>query len=535
MTLIFIASLIAFLVAYILYGSFLKKRLGIDNRNITPAVSINDGRDFVPTNKFVLLGHHFSSIAGAGPIVGPIIAGIYFGWGPPLLLILIASIFIGGVHDLSALISSVRHGGRSIADITDRYMGRRARTIFLLFIWFALMYVLTVFLNLCARTFSDNGAVATSSIIYIFLGIAFGITVYRMRFNLLYASLLFVPLVFMSIWLGVKFPLNPSIVPSVKGTPTYFYIILLIIYCFTASVLPVWLLLQPRDYLSSFLLYSAVLAGFLGLTLGGFQINHSFYKGFSSDIGPLFPVMFITVACGAISGFHSLISSGTTSKQLAREEDAIFVAYGGMLLEGVVAVIALSTVIIAGSSEVLKRQPIQIFAHGMARFFEVLKLPPELGETFGALAVSAFILTTLDTATRISRYVFEELTNWKTKISPFAGAAVSLILPAILNFTEIKGPSGEVQPAWKAVWPAFGTSNQLLAALALLSVFVWLRAERKKSFFVLIPAIFMIIVATAGLFILIKGYGLSIIGITSIILLAILVYLLYSSFSTKIP
>lgn len=534
MALIFIGSLVVFIAGYVFYGSFLKKKFEIDDKRLTPAVSMKDDVDFVPANKFVLLGHHFSSIAGAGPIVGPIIAGIYFGWGAPLLFILVASIFIGGVHDLSTLISSIRHSGRSIADLTNEYMGRRARTIFLIFIWFALMYVLTVFLNLCAKTFSDEGAVATSSFLYIMLGLCFGLLVYKLRVNILYASMVFVPLVFISIWVGIKHPITSSILPQIKGSSTYFYIIILLVYCFIASILPVWLLLQPRDYLSSFLLYSAILVGFMGLTFGGFKPTYPFYTGFSSNMGYLFPVMFITVACGAISGFHSLISSGTTSKQLAREQDAIPVAYGSMLLEGIVAVIALSAVIIVGkNNEILNTHPVNIFAYGMGKFFEVFKISAEAGKIFGAMAVSAFILTTLDTATRISRYVFEELTGWKTKLSPFIGSAISLILPTVLNFVEIKGSAGEVQPAWKAVWPAFGTSNQLLAALALLSVFVWLRAKGKYLLFILLPAMFMIIIATSGLFVLMKQYGFSVIGITSLTLFVILIYLIYSSYSNR--
>jgi carbon starvation protein len=413
---ILFTAVIAFVLAYIFYGRFLVKRYELDDNRPTPSHSEYDGIDRVPAHKMILLGHHFASIAGAAPIVGPIIAGLAFGWIPVLLWIVLGSIFVGGVIDFSALTASIRHNARSIAEIARQYMSPSAYKLLLAFIWLTLVYVLTVFADLTATTFIDDGGVATSSLLFIALAIIFGLAVNKWKISLLQASLIFVPLVFVAVWLGQLIPISANIVPDIfAGEPKKTWALILIVYCFLASTTPVWILLQPRDYLSSFLLYASVLAGFVGITLGGFTIHYPAFTSWSvPQTGTLFPILFITVACGACSGFHSIVASGTSSKQLNKETDGKAIGYGAMLLEGIVAVIALSTVIMLPKGDPLAgKEPLIIYGTGIAKFLSVLGVQEKLGFSFGLLALSAFILTTLDTATRLGRYIFEELFGLK--------------------------------------------------------------------------------------------------------------------------
>jgi len=479
----------------------------------------------------VLFGHHFSSIAGAGPIVGPIIATLAFGWLPVILWVLIGSIFFGGVHDFSIVVASIRHKGNSIANVAKEYLSNRAKMLFLIFVWLALIYIIVVFVDLTADTFVIDGGVATTSIIYIFLAIAFGIVLYRVKIRLFYATLIFVPLVFVSIWVGQVLPLDFKSIPIFGEDTRRFWSVLLIIYCFFASVLPVWFLLQPRDYLSSYLLYFSVIAAGIGIIIGGFNIEFpAFLKFHSENLGYLFPVLFITVACGAISGFHSLVASGTTSKQLNVEQDACFVGYGGMLTEGVVAVISLITVvIISGDNSLLKGQPLQIYSAGMGKFFLKFGISEGFGSSFGILAISAFILTTLDTATRLGRYVVQELCGGIDKFNRFPATVITLFLPLIFIFIKFTDSSGNIVPAWKAIWPVFGATNQLLAALALLVIYIWLKTENRKAFFISIPMVFMLVITLTALFSLILKFRLSIIGLIALFLFILAVILCFET------
>jgi carbon starvation protein len=519
LTLLFLAALAAFAAAYRWLGKGrLAALFGLDDSVPTPAVAQADGIDFVATKPAVLFGHHFSSIAGAGPIVGPIIVGVAFGWLPAVLWVVIGSIFIGGVHDLGAIAASIRHRGKSIAEIANRYITPLSYRLFLLFTWLTLVYVLVVFANLTATTFVEDGAVATSSILYIALAVGFGLALYRMKAGLLPASLLFVPLVFVSIWVGVKLPLHE--VPALFGSPENTWNIVLIAYVFLASTLPVWVLLQPRDYLSSFLLCSSVGVGVIGLLSGKFGVRYPAFTGFHSDyLGPLLPVVFITIACGAVSGFHALVASGTTSKQLGKQSEAVVIGYGGMITEGVVAIIALGTVMILlpGSTEA-KHQPMAVYAEGLARFSGLLGLPSEVGRTFGLLALSSFILTTLDTATRLGRYIFQEFTGLTHPRHRWTATLATLVLPAVFLFITLRGPNGQPMPAWKAVWPLFGTTNQLLAALVLLVLTVWLIRLGKNFWWTLLPMAFMLGMTTWSLAQLILIYKISLIGVIAIFL-----------------
>jgi carbon starvation protein len=404
-------AVISFVLAYGLYGRFLVKRYALDDGKPTPGHTDYDGIDRVPAHKAVLLGHHFSSIAGAAPIVGPIIGALAFGWAPVLIWVVLGTILVGGVIDFSALVASVRHNARSIAEIAREYMSPVTYKLLLAFIWLTLVYVLTVFADLTATTFVQDGGVATSSILFIALAIMFGVGLNRLKVPLLWCSIVFVPLVFVAVWGGQQIPLKADMLAQVFSTePKKVWALILIAYCFVASTTPVWILLQPRDYLSSYLLYASVLSGFVGIFLGGFTIHYPAFTSWSVPAtGTLFPILFITVACGACSGFHSIVASGTSSKQLNKESDARAIGYGGMLLEGIVAVIALATVVmLPKGDELAGKPPLIIYAAGISKFLSLVGIPERLGSSFGLLALSAFILTTLDTATRLGRYIFEE-------------------------------------------------------------------------------------------------------------------------------
>ncbi len=527
LTLIFLLAFFLFILAYIKYGGFLKKHFELNNKNHPPSHAMYDGIDYVPAPAVVLFGHHFSSIAGAGPVLGPIIAGIAFGWGPTWLWIVVGSIFIGGIHDFSSLVISIRNRGRSIAEIANIYMSKRAYRLMLAFIWLSLVYVLTVFTDLTANTFKLDGGVATSSLLFMALAIGFGVSLYRLKIPLKWASLVFVSLLFFFVWLGQQIPLNN--IPEILGDKAKTWDIVLIIYCFIASVTPVWILLQPRDYLSSFLLYGSLIGGFLGILLGGFPLNYpAFVTWNAKDIGPMFPMLFITVACGAISGFHAIVASGTSSKQLKKESDALPIGFGAMLVEGLVAVIALCTVMIISKNDPLAaKAPLAIYGAGMAKFLSVFGIPEKLGFSFGLLALSTFILTTLDTATRLARYIFQEFFKMEGKNTRYLATAITLFLPAVLVLINIKDPNGSIIPAWKSIWPVFGATNQLLAGLVLMVVAVWLKKKNKKIWFVIIPMVFMLSMTLWSLCLVILQYKLGLLGFIGgvLLLLAILLIL----------
>jgi carbon starvation protein len=480
------------------------------------------------------LGHHFSSIAGAGPIVGPIIAAIAFGWLPALLWIVLGSVFVGGVHDYSSLMASIRHKAKSVAEIARIHMSPLSYKMFLIFIWLALVYILIVFVDLTSAGFTTSPEVGTSSIFFILLAVIFGISINKWSINFKTASFIFVPLVFAGIYLGHLIPIENSYLPAILGETKRTWNIILLIYCFIASITPVWILLQPRDYLSSFLLYASLIGAFIGIVLGGFDIQYPMFTHWSDiDRGTLFPILFITIACGACSGFHSIVASGTTSKQLNNECDARPIGYGAMLIEGLVAVIALFTVaMMISNSEILKSNPLEIYGNGLGNFLQVIGMPYEIGKSFGILAVSTFLLTTLDTSTRLGRYIFEEFFNLNGKNSRILATAATLTLPLLFNFMILRDASGNIIPAWQAIWPVFGATNQLLAGLALLVVFVWLKKKGKNTFFILIPMLFMLFMTIWALIQLLYQSGFTIIGSISLILLALSIILIIESFRT---
>lgn len=515
---VFIAVCACYALAYATYARFLERRMDLDGDHPTPATSRPDGVDYVATPSPVLFGHHFSSIAGAGPIVGPIIAGLAFGWAPAALWILLGAIFVGGVHDFTAMAVSLRHDGRSIADICRATFNPMTYRLLLLFILFTLTYVIIVFLDLTATGFAplavatdaagraqqiEGGVVATASLLYIGLALLFGILVYRGKLSLRAGTLVFVPLVFGGLWFGQRWPLTADLMPGAWGAPKDIWTVVLLVYCFAASVLPVWLLLQPRDYLSSFLLYGCIGGGALGLVIAGVTgtiptAQPAFRAWRDAQLGWIFPALFVTVACGAVSGFHAIVASGTTAKQLARERDARPVAYGGMLVEGVLAMLAIATVMLLPAGA--HGAPTQIFAAGLGRFLTAIGIPAHWGTTFGLLAVSTFLLTTLDTCTRLARFIAQELVGaGNGRTARMLATAAVLLVPALVVFREIPGPGGTPMPAWKAIWPAFGATNQLMAALALLVVTAWLRRRDRPIWYVVLPTAFMCVTTLTAL------------------------------------
>lgn len=514
--LLFLAGCGLFLLAYRFYGGFAERQLGTDHRRSTPAHTKQDGVDFVPTRAAVLFGHHFSSIAGAGPIVGPIIAGLAFGWGPAMLWILVGAIFIGGAHDFTALVASIRHEGRSIAQICRERVGPFCYYGMLGFILLTMVYVIIVFLDLTASSFlpataaigaaatenatlslKQGGAVATASWMYVGLAVLFGFSLCRFRLPLRTATLIFVPLVFGAIWLGIQAPLSADLLAPLVGDAKSFWLIVLLAYCLLASVLPVWLLLQPRDYLSSFLLYACLGGGVIGLaatalTGSGATIQYPMLVTWTDPkLGFIFPALFITIACGAVSGFHAMVASGTSSKQIACECDAKKIGYGAMLVEGVLALLAVSTIMILPKAT--GENPIQVFARGLGTFLSHIGFSPRGASVFAMLSASTFLLTTLDTCTRLARFLLQELLGLSAGgwIRRVALSLAVLAVPTWAVFQKIPGPNGVALPAWNAIWPAFGASNQLLAALALLVTLVWLRSRGQRAWFIAIPMVFM--------------------------------------------
>jgi carbon starvation protein len=488
--------LVIFGMSYAIYGRILTQLFRLNPDTVTPASQVNDGVDFVPTKTFLLLGQHFSAIAAAGPIVGPILACLWFGWLPALLWIVIGSVCIGALHDFASMVASVRNEGKSVAEIMKVYMGREAYIGFLIFIWISLIYVITAFADLTSSAFVDaelGGAVASASTMYLGLGIIMGLTLRFIRAPLWLVTTVFVAAVGASIWYSQYIPL---ILPSIGGlSPKMVWNVMLMVYCFIASVIPVWLLLQPRGYLGGWFLYCVLGAGTFGLLLGGETVQYPAFLGMTSPDGMhIVPFLFVTIACGACSGFHGIVSSGTTSKQVDREPDCCPVGYGAMLLEGFVAVIALATVmVLAHGSEATGYTPGRIYADGIARFVGQLGIPLHLASTFALLAFTTFIYDTLDVATRLGRHILQELTGWSGLLGRYGATALTVALPCLFVGITITNTGGQAVPAWKAYWILFGSSNQLLAALTLTALAVWMYRTGRPWIFLSIPALFMLL------------------------------------------
>ena len=521
--LLLIICIAILVVGYIFYGGWLCKQWGVgDSKKPTPAHEMEDGVDYVPAKAPVLMGHHFSSIAGAGPITGPIGAAM-FGWVPVVLWILIGGIFFGGVHDFGALFASIRHKGQSIGEIISTNMSKRAKMLFTIFAYLTLILVVAAFASIVATTFgavvdeagaidqaasATNASVAMVSLLFIVIAIVFGFMVYRRNASMAVSTILGVVAIALCMVIGMNFH------PIYLTTNTW--MIIVGIYIAIASVTPVWILLQPRDYLSSFLLYAMLAVALVGVVIShagmGGADGLAAFNGFAVDNGNgmqyLFPVLFTTVACGAISGFHSLVSSGTTSKQLDKETDAKPIAYGGMLLECVLAVITVCAINFAYKNGITAGAT-AIFAGGISQMYGGIASEGVVTvlNTLLVLTYSAFCLTSLDTATRLARFMFQEFflepgqtvddikDGWKkTLVNPYVATIITVILGVVLGMT-----------GYSKIWGLFGAANQLLAGIGLLAVATWLGNVGKNNKMFLLPMGFMIIVTICSLCVTVKN------------------------------
>ncbi|MBQ9250312.1 MAG: carbon starvation protein A [Oscillospiraceae bacterium] len=506
---ILLIAIVLLALGYVFYGSWLAKQWGVDPSRETPAHTSYDGKDFVPANPAVLMGHHFSSIAGAGPINGPILASV-FGWVPVFLWCVLGGIFIGAMHDFGALFASVRHNGGSVGEVIKDSMGVKAQRLFIIFALAVLILVIASFTAVVAGTFASvdpsaanyaaNGSTAMTSILFIVIAAIFGFFVYRKNAKIGPATVIgiigIIAIVFLGQFAGLHFSRT-------------FWVLFIAVYVTVASLLPVWILLQPRDYLSSFLLYGmmilAVVAILGGTFTGAATVEIPAFAGWKTSGGTLFPALFITVACGACSGFHSLISSGTSSKQLNSEKDAKIIGYGSMIIESALGVISLIAVGVifsraaqGGGSEFTT--PPQAFAGGIATMFASFAGGYAVIYNLFTLAVSVFALTSLDSATRLCRYLFAELLTPEGKThEDLTGAAKFFSTPIVSTLIMVVIGCGMGFLNLSQIWGVFGAANQLLAGIAMLAVCTWLGKVGRNNKMFYFPMCFMLVATLTSL------------------------------------
>jgi carbon starvation protein len=494
LALLLLISGIILLLAYRFYGNFVYKKFGLNDDKPAPSHTHRDGIDYEPSKPIVVLGHHFASIAGAGPIVGPIIA-VTFGWIPAVIWILVGGIFFGAVHDLGSMAASMKTDGKSIGVIIRNQIGLRGKQLFIVFSFSTLILVIGVFSDIIAKTFVSNPGVASASILFILLAVGFGIMnrlVGSKKVSFIILSIVGVILMYFFVYLGMQFPFELDY---------NIWILALLGYAFIASVTPVSMLLQPRDYLNSFLLYGLIIAAVLGVFVSNPEIQMSNEITVSNEnLGYIFPVLFVTIACGAISGFHSLVASGTTSKQLDKESDAKLVGFGGMLIESFLAIISVGAVVVLTKGEysarLLGEGPVSLFSTGLGGMISTLGVSENFAVGFVALTVSAFALTTLDTCTRLARFTLQEyFEDVPRPAAQFLAKNRFVSTGIVVIFSILLLLSGE----FTTLWPIFGSANQLLAALALLTIAVWLIKKEVNALFVTIPMFFMFTVTLASL------------------------------------
>lgn len=521
--LVLLIAIVALGCGYIFYGKRLAKMWGVDNSRKTPAVEFNDGVDYVPTKAQVVFGHQFASIAGAGPINGPIQAAV-FGWVPVLLWCVLGGIFFGAVQDFSSMFASVRNKGRSIGIIIENYVGRLGKTLFLIFVYLFCILVIAAFADIVAKSFGINanladsvnrshGQVATTSSLFIFAAIGLGF--YLRNVNLdsklgkkgatTVNTIIAIVLLIVCIAIGLLCPMSISV-------KTWSYIVFA--YILIACVAPVWALLQPRDYLNSYLLIAMIVAAVLGIFVSNPEIKLNAFNGFTLANGTsIFPFLFVTIACGAVSGFHSLVSSDTASKQVEKESDMLPISYGAMLIESLLGVIALIAVAaVAEGGKVPAGTPQDIFAGAVAGFLGTLHIPQELAFTLISLSVSAFALTSLDSVARVGRLTWQELflskeddkedaviPGWKKFLTNSWVATIVVLVPSYAL----------MKVGYANIWPLFGSANQLLSVLAISAVAVYLKKIKKSNKMMIFPMIFMLCVTTVALIqIVIKQVGI---------------------------
>lgn len=539
--LVLLVSIVVLLVGYFCYGGWLAKQWGVGKKCETPAHELEDGVDYVPAPPYVVLGHHFSSIAGAGPINGPIQAAV-FGWVPVLLWVLIGGIFFGAMHDFGALFASIRHKGQTLAAVIAGSIDETAKKLFCVFAYLTLLLVVAAFASIVAGTFAvtpvpldDAARAATTeqtnmanmrtamiSLLFIVVAVVYGVATRGRKIPTVVNVLSAIAIIVVVVAVGYNFP-----VLALDNTT---WMVIVGIYIFAASIAPVWILLQPRDYLSSYLLYGMIVLALVGIIgsglMGAGNLDIPAFTGFAAQAGDskvaasgyLFPALFITIACGAISGFHSLVASGTTSKQLDKENQAQPIAYGGMLLECLVAVISLCAVafVFTGYMDGTYASPTQVFAGGLS---QMLALVPGLAGVESIayslliLAVSVFCLTSLDTATRLGRYMFQELfTPSGMQVSELTGWRKVLTNSWVATVVTVVIGVGLGMTGYQLVWPLFGAANQLLAALGLLAVCAWLGNAGRNNKMFYIPMAFMLVVTISSLVLTIQSKVLAVVG-----------------------
>ncbi|AEF82997.1 carbon starvation CstA family protein [Leadbettera azotonutricia] len=504
-----IISVVVLVLAYLLYGRFLARSWGIDPSRKTPAQEFDDGMEYVSTSPAVVFGHEFASIAGAGPINGPIIAAM-FGWVPVLLWLLFGSVFFGAVHDFAALYTSVKNKGKSIGYVIELYVGKTGKRLFLIFVWLFSILIAASFADIVAGTFAGldtqggqartNASVASTSCLFIVAALGLGFFIRKRKASDLASGIIAVDLLIGCIVLGIFFPLF---------LPKSIWLYLVFGYIFTASVVPVWAMGQPRNYLNSFLLVAMILAAFIGVVFTNPEISIPAFTGFEVNGNYLFPALFITIACGAISGFHSLVATGAASKQINNERYMLPISYGAMLLETLVAVLALIAVGSLAIGGVFPQgTPPVIFATAVSAFLHQLGLPIQISYTVVSLAVSSFVLTTLDTVARLGRLAFQEL------FSPDGDAEPSKKRGLLARIATSKAASSlfTLLPAYllaimgyQNIWALFGAANQLLAALTLIACTLFFKKSGRRYLMLIVPTAIMLAVTYSSLVLIIKN------------------------------
>ncbi|MBQ3626258.1 MAG: carbon starvation protein A [Synergistaceae bacterium] len=503
-------SFAVLIAAYLLYGRWLVRTWGIDPNAKTPAYRFEDGQDFAPASRFTVFAHQFTSITGAGPVTGPIIAAM-FGWLPAFLWMLIGGVFFGAVQDFTALYASVKNDGKSMGLLIERYVGKTGRRLFLLFCWLFTLLVIAAFADIIADTFNgfnkDNtqntpGAAAASiSMIYIFIAMAFGFFIRKTKPSEGKKLFIAVILIIAMLAAGIAAPIY-------LNAAQWRYVVFA--YCFIASVMPMWLLMQPRDYLSSFLLLGMIAGGVLGVIITNPVIQAPAFVGFNVNNQPLFPILFITIACGAVSGFHSLVSSGTSSKTIANERDMLTVGYGSMLVEVMLGIVSL---IIACSAAKLSGTPFQIFAGTLGGFFNLFGLPQNISVAIMTMCVSALAMTTIDSVARIGRMSLQELFINSEDESGEPGLIAKIISNNyIATIITLVLAYALCLAGYTRIWPLFGSANQLLSALVLISLSVFLKMTGRKGWMLYLPMTFMFIVTMSALLISVYNICLKIIN-----------------------
>ena len=502
MSALLVAGFSIFLLAlgYIFYSRKVKQWIGLDENRITPAVEMNDGVDYVPARHWVVLfGHHFATIAGAAPIIGPVIACLFWGWLPALVWIVLGGIFFGAVHDFVALVLSLRNQGKSITTVTELVMGKTSRTLFSVFAFLVLILVVAVFAAVAGKTLATTPAVVVPTFGLVVVALIVGVLMYKIRLGVLWCSGIGVAMLFGLIVVGYYLPIELPV-----ANPAKWWTVILLIYGMTASVTPIHILLQPRDHLAGAVLYFGMLFGFLGLLITHPQMQAPPVVSLAAGKGPVWPMLLVTIACGAISGFHSLVSSGTTSKQVARMRDARIIGYGGMITESALAVLAVVAVSAglywktapAGAEGLVYQHLfsqggwIKAFGTGYGQLTKVFF--GGLGTLVGITMLKTFIMTTLDSATRITRYLCNELFGETFGIKAMKNKYVAVAVVGVLSGALALGN-------WRAIWPVFGAANQLIASLVLVVASVYLLARKRNFLFTAIPAAVMLLTTIAAL------------------------------------